>query len=241
MNQMNHRYLSDLALYLIGSLLLSIASSSVFASTGLMAELHNNFFALVAYTLVFQLFTLGFPAWIYHMLKKRIDGPIINLKINAPRSIYIYALLGLVLIYLLAPMLSLFSMTFLEFIGLKQWALELEESSRKAVSALIDKNNGGYFLIKVLIIAVLPAVCEELVFRNVLFHIIEKWTGKPWVSIITTAFLFAFVHFQPYGFLAFLLLGVFFGYFYHISRDIKLTMLLHFLFNLTSLILSYWI
>lgn len=248
MSKMNHKYLSDLSLFIVGCLLMSSASSAAFAvawetatGTNLMSELHQNFMALVCYTLVFQLFTLGIPAWLYHVIKKRTDGPIINLKINAEKSMYFYALLGLVLIYLLAPLFNLFSMLVLDIVGLKEWALALEDSSRKAVSALIDKNNGGYFIIKVLIIAVLPAVCEELVFRNVLFHIIEKWTGKPWITIFVTAFLFALVHFQPFGFLAFMLLGVFFGYFYHITRDIKLTMLLHFLFNLTSLVLSYWV
>jgi membrane protease YdiL (CAAX protease family) len=67
-------------------------------------------------------------------------------------------------------------------------------------------------LLNVLIIGVLTGFCEEYLFRGVVQNVFVAWLRKPHVAIWLTAFVFSFVHFQFYGFLPRLVLGVLLGY-----------------------------
>jgi hypothetical protein len=61
-------------------------------------------------------------------------------------------------------------------------------------------------------IAILPALGEELFFRGILQRIFVEWTRNSHVGVILAAFLFSFIHFQFYGFIPRFLLGLYFGY-----------------------------
>lgn len=64
-------------------------------------------------------------------------------------------------------------------------------------------------LIFVLAMAVLPALCEEALFRGAILGILEK--KGPWKAIIYTALLGAAYHMDPWRFLPFFAFGLLFG------------------------------
>lgn len=68
-------------------------------------------------------------------------------------------------------------------------------------------------LVSLLVIAVLPGVCEELVVRGVLLpSLAARLARAPWLAVLVSALVFAAIHLDPYRFAFTLALGVAFGF-----------------------------
>lgn len=86
----------------------------------------------------------------------------------------------------------------------------------------------GLFII--LIVAVVPALCEEVFFRGYVQSSFEH-KFKPLMSAFLTAFFFGLYHFNPYGLIPLIALGTYFGFAAYMSDSIFVPMTLHFLNN----------
>lgn len=115
----------------------------------------------------------------------------------------------------------------------------LEEELAAFTKLLTQFHSPLYFVATVIVIAVLPAVGEELIFRGILQNIIRRMAGNYHVAIWLAAILFSAIHMQFYGFLPRMILGALFGYLYVWSGNLLLPILAHFLNNAISLILLY--
>lgn len=92
-------------------------------------------------------------------------------------------------------------------------------------------DNTGQFLFSFLVMAILPAVGEELLFRGVIQPVMKKAFGGVNVAVWITAFLFALLHQQFYAFLSIMALGVVLGYLKEWSGSIWVPIILHLLNN----------
>jgi len=88
-------------------------------------------------------------------------------------------------------------------------------------------------------VAILPALGEELVFRGVLLRHFREWTKNIHVAIFITAFLFSSVHMQFYGFLPRFLMGVLFGYMLYWSGSIWVPIMAHFINNAAAIVVAF--
>ena len=93
-------------------------------------------------------------------------------------------------------------------------------------------------ILVVLVVALVPAICEEAFFRGFVQKSFEL-TIKPFWAIFITSFAFALYHFNPYGFLALLLLAMFLGFSVYQSKSILVPMILHFLNNFVSIVMYF--
>ena len=84
---------------------------------------------------------------------------------------------------------------------------------------------------KLFVIALLPAIGEELVFRGVMLKKIQESSNNEHYSVIVSASIFAAVHQQPTNLLPMIFLGLILGYIYTRTNNILYSMLFHFLFN----------
>ena len=91
-------------------------------------------------------------------------------------------------------------------------------------------------LMNVGLMAILPAVAEELFFRGILQPLFIRLTKKKWWGIIITSIIFSSLHFQIDHLLAILFASVILGLVYEKKMNIYLNMLLHFAFNTFSLL-----
>ena len=91
-------------------------------------------------------------------------------------------------------------------------------------------------LINVGLMAILPAVAEELFFRGILQPLFIKLTKRKWWGILITSVIFSLLHFQIDHLLAILFASVILGLVYENKMNIYLNMLLHFAFNTFSLL-----
>ncbi|HPH46026.1 MAG TPA: CPBP family intramembrane metalloprotease, partial [Chryseolinea sp.] len=90
-----------------------------------------------------------------------------------------------------------------------------------------------------IVIAILPAIGEELVFRGIIQKELFRGTKNSHLSIWIAAAIFSAIHLQFYGFVPRMLLGVLFGYLYHWSGNLTLSMLAHFVNNGFTVVALY--
>jgi hypothetical protein len=106
---------------------------------------------------------------------------------------------------------------------------EAERAVQEA--ALIKINSFPKYMLSMIIIALLPAIFEEICFRGGLQNILTRWFKGPWIAIIVTSLIFSAVHFSYYGFFVRAALGVALGLVFYYSGSIWLSILFHFLYN----------
>jgi len=94
-------------------------------------------------------------------------------------------------------------------------------------------------LINLLVIAIIPAVGEELLFRGVIQKQFTALTHSKGAAVVLTAILFSALHMQFFGFLPRFALGVLLGYLYVWSGSIWLPVLAHFFNNATAVLLVW--
>jgi membrane protease YdiL (CAAX protease family) len=117
------------------------------------------------------------------------------------------------------------------FSGVEDWMKNMEENAMELTELFLDTKSIGGFLFNIFMIAVLPAIGEELMFRGVLQKQFSDWFRNNHMAIWFTAFLFSAMHMQFYGFLPRFFLGVIFGYLFFWSGSIWLPIIAHFINN----------
>jgi len=125
------------------------------------------------------------------------------------------------------------------FADIEKFMKTAEEDAEKLTLAFLKANNIGTLLINLFVIALIPAVGEELLFRGVFQKIISDWTRNAHIGIWVAAFLFSAMHFQFYGFVPRMLMGAFFGYLLVWSKNIWLPIAAHFVNNAFAVIAYY--
>lgn len=115
--------------------------------------------------------------------------------------------------------------------GFETWARQMEDQMAAATESLTQMPGFSDFLLAFLVIAIIPGLGEELVFRGVLQNQLQRLAGNVHVGIWLSAFIFSAIHMQFYGFFPRLLLGAAFGYMYVFSGKRLLYPVLAHLFN----------
>lgn len=124
--------------------------------------------------------------------------------------------------------------------GLESWMREAEDNAMIITKALLEMNGLADLFINILLIGVLPAVGEELIFRGVIQKILTKNSKNYHIGIWLSAILFSAIHFQFYGFLPRMLLGAYFGYLLYWSKNIWLPIFAHFVNNTMAVLAAYY-
>ncbi|MBQ3483815.1 MAG: CPBP family intramembrane metalloprotease [Clostridia bacterium] len=91
----------------------------------------------------------------------------------------------------------------------------------------------GETLLSALLVAILPAMAEELCFRGIAATEYERRGAVR--AILLSTLLFALVHFDPHNLLAYLFSGVLLALVLYATDSLLATMLLHALYNLLAL------
>lgn len=98
----------------------------------------------------------------------------------------------------------------------------------------------GFLFYKIFVIAMLPAIGEELIFRGGLYGLLEKVSDyRMHFAAWTSGLIFAATHLQPTNLLPMTVLGAILAYLYAKFKNITYPMLFHFLFNTTTLVSGY--
>jgi len=87
-----------------------------------------------------------------------------------------------------------------------------------------------------ILLALLPAICEEFFFRGYLITALERGSPSRTLPLFLSAFLFALIHMDPYYFTALFCYGIILGIIFLVTRSIWLTALSHLINNSLSLL-----
>ena len=151
---------------------------------------------------------------------------------------------GLVILLLGASLLVSTSLSYLTTIlplpgSWRTWFDKLEDIYNTQVSVIVNLKDGKDYILSLIIMAFVPALCEEAFFRGGLQNFLTRGTGKPWLSIIVVSALFSLVHFSGYGFLSRFFLGIVLGALFHYSGKLWLSILAHFINNALAITVLY--
>ena len=129
---------------------------------------------------------------------------------------------------------------------LEQWMKTSEESAARLTEQFLNVSTYGGLIINILLMALLPAVAEELTFRGVLQNLFEvkdetlkKKGNRVHIAIWCSAILFSAIHMQFYGFLPRMLMGALFGYALVWTGSLWIPILMHFTNNAMAVILYF--
>ncbi len=124
-----------------------------------------------------------------------------------------------------------------------EWKLkfdEMEDNYNKQVAAIISLKNNTDYIIALLVMAFLPALCEEALFRGGLQNFLTRSTKNYWFSVVVVSLIFSAAHFSYYGFLSRFFLGLVLGLIFQYSGKLWLSILAHFVNNALAITVLYY-
>jgi len=144
----------------------------------------------------------------------------------------------LLLLLLAYPIIGLSAMA-LEHIDLPDWMDSMDQESMDSLMSILSMDSLPDLLVNLVIIAILPAIGEELLFRGVVQRELVKIIDNPHVAIVLASVIFSAVHMQIQGFLPKLVIGLILGYAYYWTKSLWVPMLLHFVNNSIPTLMLY--
>jgi uncharacterized protein len=154
---------------------------------------------------------------------------------------------------ILASLIVIISSPFINFVGeinskmtlppafssIEHWMRASEDTAENLTKLFLKSNTIWGLLYNILLIGIVPAVGEELLFRGIIQRIFSEWTKNIHWGIWISAILFSALHLQFYGFIPRVILGAMFGYLLVWSGNLWLPILAHFINNTLAVIAYY--
>lgn len=110
---------------------------------------------------------------------------------------------------------------------------ELFDMLEQTTMNLVTANSAGEFIFVVFVIAITPAICEEFLFRGLIFKNFERISLKR-NAMILTGLIFALFHFHPFNLIPLVVLGFYLTFVVYYSESIFTAMACHFANNFIS-------
>lgn len=119
--------------------------------------------------------------------------------------------------------------------SIEQKMKEYEASAAALTERFLQADNGWQLVLNIGLMALLPALAEEISFRGTLQQIL----GTKHVAIWATAIIFSAIHMQFYGFIPRMLMGAMFGYIFVWTGTLWIPVTMHFVNNGLAVVAYY--
>lgn len=148
-----------------------------------------------------------------------------GIKVTTPWWTYLGAIaLSILVLLLLNPIIGC-------------WQILLDNIGYSISTLPFEIDSVPNLFLGLLLFALIPAICEEFLFRGLILNGLRKY--GMWTSVLTSAAFFGIMHMSllqlPYTFL----LGVVLGFVVYFTRNLTLSILMHFINNATVLIIGF--
>lgn len=182
------------------------------------------------------------PAW--HFSKALNQLPVDFLKLNRKLK-WNEALVATALVFAVMPFIS-----WLIYINqniklpaslaaLNAQLQQAEATTRELTILFLEANNLTTLAINLVVVALLPAVAEEFLFRGALQNFLRSTFQNNHVAVWVVAILFSAIHLQFSGFFPRLFLGALLGYAYLYTGNLWITIIMHFVNNGFAVVCNY--
>ncbi|HRG59951.1 MAG TPA: CPBP family intramembrane metalloprotease [Bacteroidia bacterium] len=238
--------LVGLALFSLGifSILSIVLASSVYhlpilSNPGILKETSNpNVIPALKMMQVMQalgLFIL--PTFVF----AKLDSTKMSAYLSLNKKPLFYSLICAVLIMLCAQPLINWMADINGQMPAPAWMHESEKEAAAITKIFLEMNNYGDLLVNLFMIALIPAIGEELLFRGLFQPLFQKLTKNPHLGIWLSAILFSALHMQFLGFFPRMFMGAAFGYLLLWSGSLWLPIIGHFVNNAGAVIIAFMI
>jgi len=119
--------------------------------------------------------------------------------------------------------------------AVSEWLEKTEQEALEITFVLTQYNSQSGFYLNILLIALLPAIGEEWLFRGHVQRYFSEWSGNVHVAIFITAIIFSAMHLQFMTFLPRFFLGLILGYLFYLGGNIWYSIAGHFTNNFLAL------
>ena len=117
---------------------------------------------------------------------------------------------------------------------------EVEASYNRTMGAFLTMKSPADLAINICIMALVPAIGEELFFRGALQGILGRLIKIPWVAVLLSSLVFALLHGTFFKFLPIFTLGLMLGSVYQVTRNLWYTIIIHFFNNTLAVLAVYY-
>lgn len=161
-----------------------------------------------------------------HLNKNPIPGPTLGLS--------------LILIMVAMPLVQLTYWINMQ-IPLPDWAMQMENTATEMLEGLLVMDSPMELIANVCILALLPAIGEEILFRGFFLQWSERILKNQHISAIVTGLLFSLFHFQMEGLIPRFILGTVLSYLFLWTKNLWIPILAHFFFNSIQIVGKYFL
>lgn len=183
-----------------------------------------------------------FPALLLAITERKRQSEFYGLKTPQLTNMFVVFLLMMVSI----PMMEWINLTNQKMVfpgflkGVENWMRIKEDESMATTLAILKMDSIRGFLLNIFVIAVVPGVCEEFIFRGALQRTLGRIFKSPHFAIWLAAFIFSCIHLQFFGFFPRLFLGAAFGYLYFWTGSIWYSVFAHFVNNAYAVCVAFY-
>ncbi len=125
------------------------------------------------------------------------------------------------------------------FKNIEDWMKSAEDKAAELTKVFLQTDTYMGLIVNLLVIALLPAIGEELLFRGAIQRLLASLSGNIHVGIVLSAIAFSALHMQFYGFLPRMMLGIYFGYLVLWTGSLWPAIIGHFINNALAIILFF--
>lgn len=186
--------------------------------------------ALLTANTIGQVFGLALPAWLLTRLHTTRPGAFLRLR-RSQAGLLVLGALGLVALLPLVQWLGNLNSS----LPLPDFVRAFEESQMALIEKVLNAETG--LLFNLVVLAVTPAFCEELLFRGYVQRQLERGTGAAW-GILLSGLFFGFYHLRLTQVIPLSVLGVYLAYLVWRTGSLWPAILVHFLNNAMAVLLG---
>jgi membrane protease YdiL (CAAX protease family) len=152
---------------------------------------------------------------------------------------WIAILAGIVFLMVAYPLVAK-SSEWNQRVDLPVWMDNMESQTAEILKKILTMNSIGALLVNLLVIAIIPGIGEELIFRGIIQKEIQSYLRNPYVAIILSAIVFSALHLQFEGFLPRFVLGMVLGLLYYWTGNLWVNIAVHAFNNGLQVLLTYF-
>lgn len=181
-----------------------------------------------------QVLVMGLGTWLITKLhtsgKTQLSFLRFNADGNTPKNIG----LAVILIFAIQPTI-MFLAWINSFLPVPEFFTQMQDTQMQMIESLLTSDLTAWLIL--FHVAVVPAICEELLYRGYVMRAFQKSWGI-WAAIIFSGLLFGMYHVQLSNLLPLAMLGMVFAFLTWTSKSIYPAIVAHFVNNAGSVVMG---
>jgi membrane protease YdiL (CAAX protease family) len=151
---------------------------------------------------------------------------------------WLYVIAGIAFLMVAYPLVAK-SSEWNQAFNLPSWMNDMENQTADLLKKILTMNTIGALVVNLIVIAIIPGIGEELIFRGIIQKELQSYLKNPYLAIVCAATIFSALHLQFAGFLPRFMLGMILGLIYYWTGNLWISIAVHTFNNGLQVMLTY--